>query len=63
MRCTDIYEGDEVMITTGKLTAYYGHVVQIERHQSKPDKAIVRTLDENNKDTCRTYNLSNLLKA
>ena len=58
----DIYEGDEVMIMTGKLESFYGHVVNIERYQSKPDKAWVRTLDESNKETVRRYNLSNLLK-
>ena len=58
----DIYEGDEVMITTGKLMSFYGHVVVIEIYQSKPDKAWVKTLDESNKPTCRRYNLSNLIK-
>lgn len=58
----DINEGDEVMITSGKLDSYYGHVVSIERYQSRPDKAWVRTLDENNKETVRRYNLSNLIK-
>ena len=59
----DIYEGDEVMIASGRLDSYYGHVVAIEQCQNKPDKAWVRTLDENNKPTCRRYNLSNLMKA
>jgi ribosomal protein L24 len=59
----DIYEGDEVMITSGKLNSYYGHVVIIEHYQNKPAKAWVRTLDENNNPTCRRYNLSNLIKA
>lgn len=63
MACTSIQEGNEVMITTGKLDSHYGHVVQITHYQSKPDKALVRTFDENNKETCRTYNLSNLIKA
>ena len=59
----DIYEGDEVMIASGKLDSYYGHVVVIEHYQNKPTKALVRTLDENNKPTCRRYNLSSLIKA
>ena len=59
----DIYEGDEVMIMTGKLESYYGHVVVIEHYQSKQPKVWVETLDENNKPTCRRYNLSNLIKA
>ncbi|AUS01351.1 hypothetical protein NVP1284A_24 [Vibrio phage 1.284.A._10N.286.55.A5] len=59
----EIYEGDEVMIMTGKLMSFYGHVVSIERYQNKPDKALVRTLDENNEPTRRRYNLSNLLKS
>lgn len=59
----DIYEGDEVMITSGKLDSYYGHVVVIEHYQSKQPKAWVETLDENNKSTCRRYNLSNLIKS
>ena len=63
MAYCNIYEGDEVMIMTGKLESYYGHVVLITRNQSKPDQALVRTLDENNRETCRTYNLDNLIKA
>lgn len=59
----DINEGDEVMIMTGKLTSFYGYVVSITRHQNKPDKALVKTLDESNEVTFRTYNLSNLIKA
>ena len=59
----EIYEGDEVMITTGKLTSYYGNVVLISQHHTKKDKALVSTLDEENKETCRTYNLENLIKA
>ena len=59
----DIYKGDEVMIVTGKLMSYYGYVVSIEHHQDKPSKAWVKTEDENNKPTCRKYNLSNLRKA
>lgn len=58
----DIFEGDEVMIATGKLTSYYGNVVLIERHHNKPDKAVVRTLDENNNETIRRYKLENLIK-
>ena len=57
-----IYEGNEVMITTGKLNSYYGHVVAIYHYQNKEDKALVATLDENNKETARRYNLSNLIK-
>jgi len=60
---TDIFEGDEVMITTGKLNSYYGNVVAIYHYQNKEDKALVRTLDEDNKETVRRYNLSNLIKA
>lgn len=59
----EIHEGDEVMITTGKLTSYYGNVVLISRHHTKKDKALVRTLDEENKETCREYNLENLIKS
>ena len=59
----DIYEGDEVMITTGKLASYYGNVVLITHYHKKKDKALVRTLDENNKETCREYNLENLIKT
>ncbi len=58
-----LFEGDEVMITTGKLTSFYGHIVIITRYQSRPDKALVRTFDEENKETFRTYNLENLLKV
>lgn len=58
-----INEGDEVMITTGKLDSFYGHVIKITRHQTKADKALVQVLDEKNKETCRTYNLQNLIKA
>ena len=57
-----ISEGDGVMIMTGKLESYYGTVVMINRYQQKPDQALVRTLDENNKEVSRTYNLSNLIK-
>ncbi len=59
----DLYEGDEVMITSGKLNSFYGHVVSIERYQSKPDKSWVRTTDEKNEETVRRYNLSNLIKS
>ncbi len=62
-RYSNIYEGDEVMITTGKLDSYYGNVVLITNYQNKPTKALVRTLNENNKETYRTYNLDNLLKV
>ena len=55
-------EGDEVFILTGKLESYFGHIVTITRHQNKPDKALVRIFDENNKETFRTYNLSNLMR-
>ena len=57
-----IFEGDMVMITTGKLTSYYGHVVVIYHYQHKEDKALVETMNENNKVTFRRYNLSNLIK-
>lgn len=59
----EIYEGDEVMITTGRLTSYYGNVITITRHHKKKDKALVSTLDENNKEVLREYNLENLIKA
>ncbi len=59
----ELREGDEVMIMTGKLTSYYGNIVLITRHHKKKDKALVRTLDENNKDTYRKYNLCNLIKS
>ncbi|MEX7539377.1 hypothetical protein SGI37_20385, partial [Providencia rettgeri] len=59
----DICEGDEVMIMTGKLNSFYGNVVLIVRHHNKKDKALVSTLDENNKETCREYNLENLIKT
>lgn len=59
----DICEGDEVMITTGKLNSFYGHVVLITEYQKKPAKALVMTLDESNKETMRRYNLSNLIKS
>lgn len=58
-----LFDGDEVIITTGKLTSFYGHIVTITRYQVKPDKALVRTFDEDNKETFRTYNLENLIKA
>lgn len=58
-----LYDGDEVMIMTGKLTSFYGHIVKITRYQTKPDKALIRTFDENNKETLRTYNLENLIGA
>jgi len=63
VRGSDIYEGSEVMIMTGKLTSFYGHVISIKHYQSKPDKAWVETLDEKNERTFRWYNLSNLLKT
>lgn len=59
----ELSEGNEVMITTGKLDSFYGYIVTITRYQTKPDKALVRTVDENNKETLRTYNLDNLIKA
>ncbi|BCK29962.1 hypothetical protein VCSRO77_3381 [Vibrio cholerae] len=58
-----LFEGDEVMITTGKLESFFGHIVIITRYQARPDKALVRTFDEENKETFRTYNLENLLKV
>lgn len=56
----DIREGDEVVIGSGKLTGYYGNVVLITHFHGKKTKALVRTLDENNKEVYRTYNLENL---
>lgn len=59
----EIYEGDEVMIMTGKLTSYYGNVVLITQYHTGKDKALVRTLDEGNKEVFRRYNLENLIKS
>jgi ribosomal protein L24 len=59
----DLFDGDEVMIMTGKLTSFYGHIVTLTRYQTKPDNALVRTFDEDNKETFRTYNLDNLIRA
>lgn len=59
----DLFDGDEVILMTGKLTSFYGNIVTITRYQAKPDKALVRTFDEDNKEAFRTYNLENLIKA
>ena len=62
MKGSDIHEGSSVMIMTGKLQSFYGHVISIKHYQSKKDKALVETLDEENKKTWRWYNIENLIK-
>ena len=53
--------GDHVMIMSGKLDSYWGVIVGIRKRKDGVKMYRVDTLDENNKETVRSYIASSIM--